>query len=166
MKLRRYSLKSKESKRLVCDISEKLHFNFEEFFGSKPKIEIAEFDTGKILLIKGKPLFFQTNYLIYPTLLFYKFLESLHKVVVDMGAVPYVCKGANIMVPGIVRMSGEFEAGELVVIVDEKHTKGIALGQSLFSSSEIQNKKKGIVIKNLHFVSDKFWNISKKIVES
>lgn len=166
MKLRRYSLKSKESKRLISEISEKLNFEFENFFGSKPKIEIAEFDAGKILLIQGKPLFFQTNNSFNPTLFFREFLESLPQVIVDMGAVPYVCKGANIMVPGIVQISREFDEDKLVLIIDEKHAKALALGRSLFASFEIQNKKKGIVIKNLHFVSDKFWNMSKKILET
>ena len=165
MKLRRYSLKSKESKRLLSEISEKLKFEFKTFFGPKPKIEIAEFDTGKILLIQGKPVFFQTNNLLNPTLLFCEFLDTLPHVIVDMGAVPYVCKGANIMVPGIVRIAGDFDKDNLVLVIDEKHAKALALGRSLFSSFEIQNKKKGVVIKNLHFVSDKFWNISKKILE-
>ena len=70
------------------------------------------------------------------------------------------------MVPGIVRIAGDFDKANLVLVIDEKHAKALALGRSLFSSAEIKNKKKGIVIKNLHFVSDKFWNISKKIVET
>jgi PUA domain protein len=146
-------------------ISEKLKFKFVDFFISKPKIEIAEFDAGKILIIQGKPLFFQANNSINPTLFFSEFLDCLPKIVVDMGAVPYVCKGANVMVPGIVRMNSDFDKDKLVLVIDEKHAKALALGRSLFSSYEIRNRKKGIVIKNLHFVSDKFWNISKRILE-
>ena len=78
-----------------------------------------------------------------------------------MGAVPFVCKGANIMVPGIVRVEDDFERDELVVIIDEKHSKPLAIGISLFSSNEIRKMKQGIVIKNLHFVSDKIWAAAK-----
>jgi PUA domain protein len=166
VKFRRYSLKSKESKRLLVKISKRLNFEPETFFGSKPKIEIVEFDAGKIYLIQEKPFFFQCKDLVNPTLLFSEFLDRLPQVVVDMGAVPYVCKGANIMVPGIVRLDTDFEEKKLVVIVDEKHSKDLALGLSLFSSAEIQDKKKGIVIKNIHFVSDKFWNLAKKLVQT
>jgi len=78
-----------------------------------------------------------------------------------MGAVPFVCKGDNIMVPGIVRVEDEFEKDKLVIIVDEKHAKPLAIGKSLYSSTEIRKMKQGIVIKNLHFVSDKIWAAAK-----
>ena len=46
-----------------------------------------------------------------------------------MGAIPYVCKGATVMAPGIVRVEGEFGKGDLVLIVDMKHGKALALGR-------------------------------------
>ena len=165
MKFRRYSIKSRESKRLLLEVSKRLDFDFESLVSSKPKIEIVEVDDRKIFLIDGKPLFFKTSDLVIPTLLFEKFLLNLPKVTVDMGAVPYVCKGANVMVPGIVKLDGEFRKDELVLIVDEKHTKSLALGQSLYSSNVIRTMKKGIVVKSLHFVSDTIWNTAKKLIE-
>ncbi|MCK5409769.1 MAG: DUF1947 domain-containing protein [Candidatus Heimdallarchaeota archaeon] len=166
MKFRRYSIKSRESKRLLLEVSKRLSFDFESLFNSKPKVEIVETDVGKIFLIEGKPLFFEKSDLVIPTLLLDEFSSSLPKVIVDMGAVPYVCKGANIMVPGIVRINGEFKKDEIVLIVDEKHAKSLALGLSLYSSNEIRTMKKGIVIKNLHFVSDKIWTAAKALIEN
>jgi PUA domain protein len=165
VKFRRYSIKSRESKRLLLEVSKRLSFDFESLFNSKPKVEIVETDVGKIFLIEGKPLFFEKSDLVIPTLLLDEFSSSLPKVIVDMGAVPYVCKGANIMVPGIVRINGEFRKDELVLIVDEKHAKSLALGKSLYSSNEIRTMKKGIVVKSLHFVSDKIWNTAKKLIK-
>jgi PUA domain protein len=165
VKFRRYSIKSRESKRLLLEVSKRLSFDFESLFNSKPKVEIVETDVGKIFLIEGKPLFFKKSDLVIPTLLLDEFSSSLPKVIVDMGAVPYVCKGANIMVPGIVRINGEFKKDEIVLIVDEKHAKSLALGLSLYSSNEIRTMKKGIVVKSIHFVSDKIWNTAKTLIK-
>ena len=68
------------------------------------------------------------------------------------------------MVPGIVRVENEFEKDELVVIIDEKHSKPLAIGNSMYSSNEIRKMKQGIVIKNLHFVSDKIWIAAKALI--
>lgn len=165
MKFRRYSIKSKESKRLLFEISKRLDFDLDAFFSYKSKVEIVETEAGKLFLVEGKPLFFKTSNLVMPTLLFEEFSSSLPKVVVDMGAVPYVCKGANVMVPGIVRIDDEFEKASLVLIIDEKHAKSLALGESMYSSNEIRNMNKGVVVKSLHFVSDKIWNTAKTLIE-
>ena len=81
-----------------------------------------------------------------------------------MGAVPYVCNGADIMAPGIVRVEGEFGKGDLVLVVDEKHGKPLAVGESLDDSGSLRNTKQGAVVKSVHFVSDEIWNLSKTLV--
>jgi PUA domain protein len=98
-------------------------------------------------------------------LTFNEFVAQAPKIVVDMGAVPYVCKGANVMAPGIRRVEGEFAKGNLVVIVDEKHGKALALGESMFDAATLREAKKGPVIKTLHYVSDKIWDFSKTLAE-
>jgi predicted RNA-binding protein (TIGR00451 family) len=74
-----------------------------------------------------------------------------------MGAIPFVCKGADVMAPGITEIKTPFEEGALVVIRDVKHGKALALGKALRSSTSIMTEKKGKVIKNLHYVGDKIW---------
>lgn len=165
MKTRRCSIKLKDSKKLFLEISKRLNFNFEVLFSFKSKVEIVEIGSVKLYIVEGKPLFFKISQLVMPTLLFDKFYSTLPRIVVDMGAVPFVCKGANIMVPGIVRVEAEFEKDKLVVIVDEKHGKALAIGESLYASNEIRNMKQGIVITNLHFVSDKIWTAAKALIE-
>ncbi|MBM4401516.1 MAG: RNA-binding protein, partial [Crenarchaeota archaeon] len=103
---------------------------------------------------------------VLPTLLFQDFAARAPKVVVDMRAVPYVCKGADVMAPGIVRVEGEFGKGDLVLVVDEKHGKALALGESLYDSETARSTKQGAVVKNFHFVSDKIWNFVKTLVDS
>jgi PUA domain protein len=80
-----------------------------------------------------------------------------------MGAVPYVCKGANIMAPGIKRIEGEFSKNNIVSVVDEKHGKPIAVGEILYNAEEAKNVKQGIVVKNLYYVGDKTWNLLKEL---
>jgi PUA domain protein len=82
-----------------------------------------------------------------------------------MGAVPYVCNGADVMAPGIVRVEGEFGKGDLVLVVDEKHGKPLALGLSLNDAENVKKTKQGAVVKNVHFVSDKIWNFAKTLAD-
>ena len=91
-----------------------------------------------------------------------KLLENFPKVIVDMGAVRFMCKGANVMRPGI-KSHSEFTKNDIVCIVEESQHKFLAVGKSLIDSSEIKEISKGEVIKNMHYISDKYWEISKTI---
>ena len=91
-----------------------------------------------------------------------KLLERFPNVVVDMGAVKFMCKGANLMRPGIKKFT-EFEKEKLVCIVEETHHKFLAVGKAMVSSSELEKMEKGEVIQNIHYISDKFWETGKTI---
>jgi|TARA_B100001758_G_scaffold50777_1_gene41322 PUA domain protein len=93
-----------------------------------------------------------------------KILEKFPNVEVDMGAVKFMCKGANLMRPGIKKFT-EFEKDKLVCIVEETHHKFLAVGKSVVSSAELENMEKGEVIQNLHYISDKFWETGKTIYD-
>jgi PUA-domain protein len=162
-KQRRYSLKSKQAKQLLNEVSERLNVNVEALLGSKVNVEIVESSVGSVYLVDDRPLFFKIEKRVLPTLLFQEFISQAPKIVVDMGAIPYVCNGADVMAPGIVRVEGEFGKGDLVLIVDEKHGKPLAVGESLHDSESVRNAKQGAVVKNVHFVSDKIWNFAKTL---
>jgi len=78
-----------------------------------------------------------------------------------MGAIRFVCNGAKIMRPGIVSME-EFNQDDIVVVKDDRHGKYIAVGVALVASKEAQAMSKGHIIDNMHYVSDKFWDVCKK----
>lgn len=164
-KQRRYSVKSKEAKQILNEVSDRLRVNVEGIFGSKVNVEVVEADMGKIYLVNGKPLFFKVGERLLPTLLFQEFTSKAPKIVVDMGAVPYVCNGADVMAPGIVCVEGEFGKGDVVLVVDVKHGKPLALGESVYDAESARNTKQGAVVKTLHFVSDKIWNLVKALAE-
>jgi PUA domain protein len=158
-------LKSKEAKQVLKQASEKLRTDLEAILGSKSTVEVVVADFGELFLVGGKPFLFKVGENVLPTLFFRELAARLPKIVVDMGAVPYVCKGADIMAPGIVRIEGEFSAGDIVVVVDEKHGKPLALGESLYDSEIARATKHGIVIKNYHFVSDRVWAFAKTLAQ-
>ena len=164
-KYRRYTLKAKESKQLLTQASEKLKINLENMFTTKDSLEIAEGEFGELLLIDGKPALFKTADSVFPTLTSAEILAQLPKVVVDMGAVRFVCNGADVMAPGIVRYEGSFVKGDVVAVVDVKHGKTLALGEILYNSEEVKDIKQGPIIKTKHYVSDKVWNFAKTLTE-
>jgi PUA-domain protein len=164
-KQRRYPLKAKEAKQIVEEASKKLKLDMEALFGAKANVEVVESDVGEIYLIEGKPRLYKAGDKVLPTLLFSEFTSKVPNIVVDMGAIPYVCKGATVMAPGIVHIEGEFKSGDLVVIVDMKHGKALALGESLLDAETAKTTKKGPVVKTLHYVSDKIWEYIKTLNE-
>jgi malignant T-cell-amplified sequence len=164
-KTRRYALKSSDTKTLLSKASEKLGINLGELIDSKATIEAVETGRGELLLVDKKPLLFRTGEAVYPTLLFAEVVAKLPKVVVDMGAVRHVCNGAGVMAPGIVRYEGDFGKGGLVLVVDIKFGKTLALGEAQYDSEVAKNVKQGVVVKNVHFVSDEIWNAMKALGE-
>ena len=123
--------------------------------------EIA--DGAQIIMGQGiKILKINDEYL--PFLSETQMLEKFPHVTVDMGAVKFMCKGANVMRPGI-KTHNEFEKEKIVCIVEESQHKFLAVGKSLVASTELEKMEKGEVIKNMHYISDKFWEIGKTIYE-
>jgi len=94
--------------------------------------------------------------ILFPTLI-NSAIDDLPSALVDMGAIPYVCNGADVMAPGIMGIEGGFEKDGLLVIRDVKHRKALGIGAALFTSEEMRGLKKGKAILNLHYVGDKIW---------
>ncbi|MCX6649301.1 MAG: hypothetical protein NTV61_07935 [Candidatus Bathyarchaeota archaeon] len=120
-------------------------------------VEGGETEDGvKVYLLDGEILLFESEGSLYPTLRC-KCVDALPAVIVDMGAIPFVCKGADVMAPGITEIKTPFDEGALVVVRDVKHGKALAIGKALKPSAAIMAEKKGRVIHNLHYVGDKIW---------
>lgn len=89
-------------------------------------------------------------------------LEKFPNVMVDMGAVKFICKGANVMRPGITKFS-DFEKGQIVCIIEESQQKFLAVGKALVSSNQVKEMDKGEIIRNIHYISDRYWEAKKEI---
>ncbi len=79
------------------------------------------------------------------------------EVTVDMGAVPYVVDGADVMAPGIVEADTDIQEGDLVWVSDQKNGQPLAIGEALMSGQEMIDKQSGRAIKSVHYVGDKLW---------
>jgi len=157
-KRHRHNLKEKEAKRFLLEVSTKIGVDIEQFMGSKPRVEVSETETADVFIFNGRPLLAKSNGQLFLTLSFETLFPLFPKIVVDMGAVPYVCKGADVMAPGVRSINGEFKKNDLILVVDERHDKPLAVGLALCSSEEMKTVNHGKIVKNLHYVGDKLWN--------
>ena len=145
------AMKRKDAKRLGEEAKDVLGT-----VDSKSFMQAEAEDGATVYLLDGEALLAKREGTLFPTLI-HPGLDELPSIVVDMGAIPYVCNGADVMAPGIVEVRGRFSEGEFVVIRDVTHGKALSVGVSLASSEEMREMRKGKAIRNLHHVGDKIW---------
>jgi PUA-domain protein len=160
---KRHFIRTKDVKSLLSQASEKLKADLKRSLDFRVNMELVETDFANILLIDGKPLLVKTEESVFPTLIFNKLFVLMPKAVVDMGAIPHICNGADVMAPGIVRFEGEFSKGDLILVVDERHGKPIVIGEAVYNMDAADKVTEGVVVKNIHFIGDKIWDFVKKI---
>ncbi|MEA3357183.1 MAG: RNA-binding protein [Patescibacteria group bacterium] len=123
------------------------------------KVEYIKDDDLELVLINKRPSFFYVDKKLFPALRFVHGRENdFRKITVDMGAVKFVCSGADVMRPGITRIDENISKGDTVIVVDEKNGKALCVGMALVGSDEMNNMKQGRAVKSVHWVGDKVWN--------
>lgn len=152
------------SKRDTSQISEVIHKSWPENIIPKIKnLKVFEIEEGKRLLQFEDFTAVQINQnIILPFLSKLEILKYFPFVKVDMGAVKFICNGAKVMRPGIVEF-GVFKKGDIVTVKDQTHAKTLAVGIALEDSETAFSKTNGLVIDNLHHISDRFWEANKEI---
>jgi len=163
VRVKRHFLRERDGRKLLGDFCGELGVNVERLFPGKPRVEVVESGSTRFFLVDGKPLIVEVGGRLIPTLVFSEAVGFLPRVVVDMGAVPHVANGADVMAPGVVRVEGAPMEGDLVAVVDERHGKAIAVGVAIVSAEAIPSTKRGKVVKNLHYVGDKIWRLIKSL---
>jgi len=151
-------LKDRDSKPLIETLRK---LGGDQNLSHKSRVELETIKDAEIIFVDGRPLAFQRKGELIPVLVNDEVLAKFPRVVVDMGAVPHVTGGADIMAPGIRSVLGNFSSSQLVVIVDEKHDKHLAVGRSLLDSTALKQTRKGKVVENLHYVGDTVWEVVK-----
>ncbi len=143
------------SKKEIKEINQKLNYN-PEILNKKDNVKHYKNELeyykkdNEVILIKNKELI--------PSLKLLLKNNFLKKTTCDMGAVKFICNGADIMRPGITELES-FEKDEVITIVDEKNKTPLAVCKALYNSEEIQEMKGGKALENLHYVGDEYWNI-------
>ena len=85
-------------------------------------------------------------------------VKELKSITIDVGAVPFLLKGVDMMRPGITSIQDNIEKHEIIRIIDEVKGLTIGVGISLYSSDEMNNLKTGKVVKTLHYFKDSLYN--------
>lgn len=123
-------------------------------------LEKITLDEYSLILVNGKPLLFEIEGQLFPTVrgaLEMKLQKRL--VIVDKGAVRFVSNGADIMTPGVVEADPEINEGDLVIIVEETHRKPLAIGKALMEGPQMVEADSGKAIKSIIYVGDKLWSM-------
>ena len=104
-------------------------------FVRRVDVRVVE-DLGVEVVVLGGFLFGVRGGVVFPLVVESnaEVLDRLGCVVVDMGAVPRIVSGADVMRPGVVDVVGDFREGDVVVIRDEIHRKAIAVGRALLDA--------------------------------
>ncbi len=158
----RHFLKEREARQFLLEFYKKVRVNAEQLFGTRPKIEVTQTPVAEIYIINGKPVLAKSDDTLFPILIFDELLSSLPKITVDMGAVPHVCNGADVMAPGVVQIKGEFEKNDFLLVVDKSYGKSLAIGVALFDSKTMRVTRQGKIVKNIHSVGDRLWKLLRK----
>jgi len=161
-KMSRSSIKQKEAKRLLANFFKSINMKSQNF-SIKPPVELVKTNDEEIVFVNKAPIFARSNNKLIPTLLSDKLLFQLPKVTVNMGAIPHICNGADVMAPGVVRFEGDFNAEDVVVVLDERHQKPVALTTALYCKEEAEKLKHGKILKNVHYIGDKLWSTIKQL---
>ncbi len=156
----RYVLSKKEKRKFVQLLREKLGPKAAEFVGKASRVEIAKSRLNYVIYYAdGYPVFFEKGEEVLPTIIGAALgIVDLPCVNVDEGAVPHIVDGADVMAPGITRISKPFGKGELVYVADPKGVV-IGIGVALMKSEEILARRRGRAIKNVHCLKDKLWKL-------
>ena len=152
---KRKRLRSKDVKAYSEEVGSALGI---EVFTGDDIVDIAESSEFNVIYVNGEILalvFEGKTFLTVRGLLKYKPQKKF--VTVDMGAVPYVTNGADVMAPGIVDADIDIKEGDIVWIRDIKNLVPLAIGVSAVSGEELKKGGKGKVIRTLHNVGDKLW---------
>jgi PUA-domain protein len=124
----------------------------------RASLEMAISDEGvDLIFVDGRPLMMVVEEQPFFTVLgAIELMPKKRLVVVDAGAVRFVVNGADIMKPGIVSADPEIAVGDLVVVVEVRYQKPLAIGRALVAGTDM--KGEGKAVKSLHHVGDAIWN--------
>lgn len=152
------------SKREVHDITGQISKSWPtNSIGAIKNLQAYVIDGNKRLLVGNNLVAIQlAPDLVIPHLTQHDLLNHFASVQVDMNAVKFVCNGANIMRPGITDFT-TFNESEIVLVKDQTHKKELAVCISLVDDVNGRKMERGIVLNNIHYIGDVYWETKKTI---
>ncbi len=76
---------------------------------------------------------------------FERLLDGLPKIYIKDSAVDAICHGADVAVPGITKLEGDFKQCQIVAVFTQKG-EGIAVGKALAESEKMREMQKGAAV--------------------
>jgi PUA domain protein len=166
----RTQLRSKELRQLLERFEEQpnlIHQALRE--GPSGKVPVERFvlkDKSQLFFVEGELWLFDLQGELIPGLpSLISANVQLPQVVVDMGAVPHIANGADVMAPGILTVEDQLAVGDFAVVIDQKNRVPIAVGRVLLAPEVILEAKKGRALETLHYVGDQLWKLAKELSE-
>ncbi|MEM2126277.1 MAG: DUF1947 domain-containing protein [Candidatus Methanosuratincola sp.] len=161
---KRHPVSTKEMKEIL-ERASGISPNLPETIDRKKCLEVVELGSGERVYLQDKrPVLIELEGKLMPALTASEgVLAGIPKVVVDMGAVPYICNGADVMAPGIRSVPEGVKPGDIVAVADERHNKVLAVGVLVMEREKIINRERGKAVRNVHHVGDEIWKNMLKI---
>ncbi len=154
----RHELRSDAARKLIDRVRNIFGEEVERFI-KKKKLELVKGDDGyDIILVDGEPLLtFENDEPVLTVRGAFKIPQYKKMVTIDAGAVKFICSGADVMRPGIVKADHDIKENDIVIVVDETHGKPLAVGRALMPGNEMVGKS-GKAVRTIHYVGDPIWN--------
>ncbi|MCY4731288.1 RNA-binding protein [Natronomonas gomsonensis] len=147
----RHHLRSDEISELEADLADHLGVDLDG--NDYERVEFTDVDR-EVVLVDGDPLVASFDGDLFLTVRgANEYPPQNHVVTVDSGAISFVSDGANVMRPGITEATDDIEPGDLVVIVEETHSKALAIGRAEADGDDMVGDS-GKVVESLHHVGD------------
>ena len=154
----RHRLKDREVKELSVGLQTQFG---DDFLKGTKSVDIGSVEEYTVVLVDDSIDFMMLNNTVVFTIQgLMKHQPKAKCVVIDMGAVGFIIKGADVMAPGVVDADPAILQEDFVWICDEKHRKPLATGAALMTGEEMKTKKPGKAVKTLQYIGDRFWMLT------
>lgn len=157
---KRHTIRKGQAEGVFFRLREQIGEGAAVFFADSIEILETSNDELRFYLINKKPLIMEYGSWVFPTLkgaIERPFPQR--RVAVDAGAIPYVINGADVMRPGIMKVTPDVRANAPVQVVDDRHGKPLAVALALFDASRILESTSGKMCRRVHFIGDEIWNL-------
>ena len=154
----RHRLKERDVKQLTAEFQT---WCGGDFLNGTEVVGVGSVEEYTVLLVNDSIDFLMLNDKMVLTLQgVMKYQPNARYVVIDMGAVGFIIKGADVMAPGVTDVDPLIQKGDFVWVCDEKHRKPLATGFALMSGEDMKTKQPGKAVKTLQYVGDRFWTLT------
>ena len=120
--------------------------------------EVVRLDEARAYVKQGVPVLLEVEETLIPSI-FAAEACGHPRVVVDMGAVHPIVRGADVMAPGIRLVEPSMRPGDVMAVAEESKGRVIAVGVALMSKEEVFEVRRGKALKVLHRVGDEAWRL-------